>query len=171
MSLNDATLRQAISTVVDPHTGQDFVASKGKKGILSNIMDIRSINIVEAIFKPSFISYFTVLQLVIITCLISMILYFWLSTHLISMYSGFINTIHGKMKYILVLIIGLLIAADIGTSSVTIGNYAVLLSAFSALGILLKLYDINPLPLLFSMILGDKVIWLCLQYYTIHFGG
>ena len=139
--------------------------------ILSNIMDIRSINIVEAIFKPSFIPYLNVLQLVIITCLISMILYFWLSTHLISVYSGFINTIHGKMKYILLLIIALLIAADIGTSSVTISNYAILLSVFSALGILLKLYDINPLPLLFSMILGDKVIWLCLQYYTIHFGG
>ena len=33
MSLNDATLRQAISTVVDPHTGQDFVASKALKAL------------------------------------------------------------------------------------------------------------------------------------------
>ena len=33
MSLNDATLRQAISTVVDPHTGQDFVTSKALKAL------------------------------------------------------------------------------------------------------------------------------------------
>jgi ATP-binding protein involved in chromosome partitioning len=33
MSLNDAALRQAISTVVDPHTGQDFVASKALKAL------------------------------------------------------------------------------------------------------------------------------------------
>ena len=33
MSLNDATLREAISTVVDPHTGQNFVASKALKAL------------------------------------------------------------------------------------------------------------------------------------------
>jgi ATP-binding protein involved in chromosome partitioning len=33
MSLNDAALRQAICTVVDPHTGQDFVASKALKAL------------------------------------------------------------------------------------------------------------------------------------------
>jgi ATP-binding protein involved in chromosome partitioning len=33
MSLNDAALRQAISTVLDPHTGQDFVASKALKAL------------------------------------------------------------------------------------------------------------------------------------------
>ena len=40
MSLNDATLRQAISTVVDPHTGQDFVASKALKSLRINGADV-----------------------------------------------------------------------------------------------------------------------------------
>ena len=40
MSLNDATLRQAISTVVDPHTGQDFVANKALKALRINGADV-----------------------------------------------------------------------------------------------------------------------------------
>ena len=40
MSLNDAILREAISTVVDPHTGQDFVASKALKSLRINGADV-----------------------------------------------------------------------------------------------------------------------------------
>ncbi|NBY04724.1 MAG: iron-sulfur cluster carrier protein ApbC [Betaproteobacteria bacterium] len=40
MSLNDAALRQAISTVVDPHTGQDFVASKALKALRTEGQDV-----------------------------------------------------------------------------------------------------------------------------------
>ena len=40
MSLNDAALRQAISTVVDPHTGQDFVASKALKALRIDGQDV-----------------------------------------------------------------------------------------------------------------------------------
>ena len=40
MSLNDATLREAISTVVDPHTGQDFVASKALKSLRISGADV-----------------------------------------------------------------------------------------------------------------------------------
>ncbi len=40
MSLNDAALRQAIGTVVDPHTGQDFVASKALKAVRIEGQDV-----------------------------------------------------------------------------------------------------------------------------------
>ena len=40
MSLNDAALRQAISTVVDPHTGQDFVTSKALKALRIDGQDV-----------------------------------------------------------------------------------------------------------------------------------
>ena len=40
MSLNDAALRQAISAVVDPHTGQDFVASKALKALRIDGQDV-----------------------------------------------------------------------------------------------------------------------------------
>jgi ATP-binding protein involved in chromosome partitioning len=40
MSLNDAALRQAISTVVDPHSGQNFVASKALKAVRIEGQDV-----------------------------------------------------------------------------------------------------------------------------------
>jgi len=40
MSLNDAALRQAISTVVDPHSGQNLVASKALKALRIEGQDV-----------------------------------------------------------------------------------------------------------------------------------
>lgn len=137
--------------------------------IFSNIMDIRSINIIEAIFKTSFVTGLSVLQLVVLTCLLCMLIYFWLSTHLIDYYVSFVNKLHGKMKYILLAIIAFLIVIDISTAEIALHNYVILLSFFSLIGIVLKLYGINPLPLLFAMILGDKMVWVYMQFLTIHF--
>lgn len=137
--------------------------------IFSNIMDIRSVTITEAIWADSFIPGLAVIDLVVLSVAVSMVLYFWLSTHLIDFYSKFIDMIHTKMKIIMFVIISLLIMIDLSSADITAINYILLLTGFTVFGLVLKKLSINALPFLFSVILGDKIIWLYIQYYMINF--
>lgn len=137
--------------------------------IFSNVMDIRSVNIVEAIWQPSFVSILSVLDLTMISLSVCMIIYFWLSTHLINFYVNVIELVHSKLKFIMIAIITALIALDVSTADITVSNYIMLLSFFTLFGIALKKFKINSLPMLFAIILGDKIIWLYTQFYMINF--
>lgn len=137
--------------------------------LFSNLMDIRSIEITEKIFQTSIVPEFNIIQLVLLCSALSLSIYFWLSTHLIWLYTKFIESMHNKMKYIMFLIVGALVSLDIHNSDVTIYNYVTLLSVFSLMGFVLKKYKISPMPFLFSLILGDKIVWLYIQFFKINF--
>jgi len=137
--------------------------------IMSNLADIKSLFLPSAIFSNSFIGSLTILDITVISLVASLFIYYYLSTHLIDLYARFIISIHSKMQFILIGIIGLLIGIDLYTAETTIVSYLTLLGFFTMLGTILKLKNISPLPLLFTIILGDRLIWLYLQAYKIYF--
>lgn len=137
--------------------------------MMSNLADIRSIFLPNAIFESSFINGLTVLDLTVIAVFGSLIIYYILSTHLIDLYVKFVLSLHHKMQVVLLGIVGVLILADLYTSETTVIQYFLLLIFFTALGLWLKKKMINPIPLLFAMILGDRLIWLYIQGYKLYF--
>ena len=137
--------------------------------IMSNIMDLKGITIYEAILGNSFIQGLNVISLTAIALTIALFIFYILSTHLIDWYSKFIVAIHYRLKLVLILVVASLIAIDIYSNEITIGIYLILLSCFTALGIILKKYQVNPLPFLFAAILGDKLIWLYIQFFRTYF--
>ena len=138
--------------------------------IMSNLMDIQSIDIQYAILEPSTIfPSLNVIQVTMIALVICLMVYRVLSTHLINWYVAFIDELHNKTKYILIAIVSALIAVDLYTSEITVEHYLLLLAFFTAIGFVLKKYKVNPIVLLFSIILSDKLIWLYIQSYNINF--
>jgi TctA family transporter len=137
--------------------------------LFSNIMDIKSITLIDKILQPSFIPELDIIQLVLICCAVSMVIYFWLSTHLIWLYTRFITALHHRLKYIMMVFLSILVAMDISTADITAYNYIILLLLFSLFGFVLKKNKLSPLPFLFAIILGDRLIWLYTQYYIINF--
>ena len=137
--------------------------------IMSNIADIKSLFLPTGIFADSFIKSFTVLDITIISVIVSLFIYYFLSTRLIDWYAKLVVGLHSKMKFILLGVVALLIGIDLYTAETTVVSYLILLTFFTILGIVLKLRNVSPLPLLFTVILGDKLIWLYLQAYNIYF--
>ena len=137
--------------------------------IMSNIADIKSLYLPNAIFAGSFLQSFSVLDITIMSLMVSLFIYYYLSTHLIDLYARFVVTLHSRIKYILITVIALLIGIDLYTAETTLVSYLILLTFFTILGIVLKLKNVSPLPLLFTIILGDKLIWLYIQAYNIYF--
>lgn len=137
--------------------------------IMSNIADIKSLYLPNAIFAGSFFQSFSVLDITIMSLIVSLFIYYYLSTHLIDLYARFVVTLHSRIKYILIAVIALLIGIDLYTAETTLVLYLILLTFFTILGIVLKLKNVSPLPLLFTIILGDKLIWLYIQAYNIYF--
>jgi hypothetical protein len=103
--------------------------------------------------------------LVVFGCLA---LFYILSTNLINWYSAFIVSIHHKMKLVLLIILSALIALDISSNEITWIEYVSLLSVLTAFGFLLKKHNVSPLPFLFAAILGNKLVWLYIQFFAIN---
>ena len=136
--------------------------------LMSNIVDLKGMTIFDEIFEPSVIDGLRVIDASMLILLVCLGIYYVLSTHLIDWYAKLIVSIHHRMKVILFVILGSLIAVDLWTSELTLFSYFALLGAFTALGFLLKYKNVSPLPFIFATILGDKLIWLYIQAYNIY---
>jgi TctA family transporter len=137
--------------------------------LMSNLSDIRSFFIPDVIWNSSFVTGMSVLDLVCVTVSVCLIVYYFLSTRLIDFYANLVLQLHHRMKFVLVAIVSVLVAVDLFSAEIDALHYLLLLAGFAALGIWLKFKEINPIPLLFSIVLGDKLIWLYLQIYNIYF--
>lgn len=137
--------------------------------LMSNIVDLKGMTIFDEIFMPSVIDGLRVIDAAMILLLACLAIYYVLSTHLIDWYAKLIVSIHHRMKVILFVILGSLIAVDLWASELSIVAYFAMLAAFTVLGFLLKYREVSPLPFLFATILGDKLIWLYIQAYNIYF--
>jgi hypothetical protein len=128
---------------------------------------MRGITITEWLLEPTGfgLSVVDTALLVVLGCLV---LYYFLSTHLIDVYTKLIITLHHKMKLILLIILSALIALDVASNEITLVEYASLLAVFTAFGFVLKRYQVSPLPFLFAAILGNKLVWLYIQYFAIN---
>jgi TctA family transporter len=110
-----------------------------------------------------------VLDITAIVLLLALVVYYFLSTHLINWYVDLVVALHHRMKFILFAVVGVLIAADLYASETTTVQYFSLLGLFTLLGLYLKKKNVSPIPLLFAIILGDKLIWLYVQSYKLYF--
>ena len=138
--------------------------------IMSNLMDMKSVDINYAILEQSYLfPSLTVIEVAMIALVLCLLIYYALSTNLINWYVSIMDGLHNKAKYVLIAIVSALIFVDLYSSEITVGNYLMLLSFFTAIGFVLKRYNVNPIVLLFSIILSDKLIWLYIQMYNIYF--
>lgn len=136
--------------------------------LMSNIMDVQSLNIVHAILEPGVFGI-PVLDVVIGTSLVVMLIYFWLSTHLIDFYAGLVQRLHHHMRWLVALLLVAMVGVDLQFAQVGLIKYFILLSGFTAFGFLLKQFRISAIPFLFALILADKIIWLSIQAAAIYF--
>ena len=138
--------------------------------IMSNLMDIKSIDLPTEIMEMSTaLPNFTIIEVVLACLTVALTIYYVLSTHLIDWYVGIIRVLHHKIKLLLIVIITLLIGVDLYSSEITWDRYLTLLALFTGIGYILRKYNVNPIVLLFSIILSDKLIWLYIQMFKINF--
>ena len=136
--------------------------------LMSNIMDVQSLDIVSAIQETGMFGW-TIFDLVIAISLCVMVIYFWLSTHLIDFYAGLVQRLHHHMRWVVALILLALIAVDLQYAEIGLGRYLMLLASFTVLGFWLRKIKVSAIPFLFAIILADKIIWLGVQASTIYF--
>lgn len=137
--------------------------------IMSNLADLKSLFLPSAIFENSFVGTLTVLDITAISLMFSLFVYYFLSTHLIDFYARLIVNLHSRMKFVMIGIVAALIGIDLYTAETTVVSYLILLVFFTTIGLILKFKNVSPLPLLFTIILGDKLVWLYLQAYKLYF--
>lgn len=136
--------------------------------LMSNIMDVQSLDIVSVIQETGMFGW-TIFDLVIAISLCVMVIYFWLSTHLIDFYAGLVQRLHHHMRWVVALILLALIAVDLQYAEIGLGRYLMLLASFTVLGFWLRKIKVSAIPFLFAIILADKIIWLGIQASTIYF--
>ena len=137
--------------------------------IMSNLADLKSLFLPSAIFENSFAGSLTVLDITTISLLASLVIYYFLSTRLIDFYARLIISLHSRIQIVLIGVIAVLVAADLYTAETDVVSYLTLLVFFTTIGLILKFKQISALPLLFTIILGDRLIWLYLQAYKLYF--
>lgn len=138
--------------------------------IVSNIMDIQLIDIIKFSSTSSkLIPGFTVFDSIIALGLLTVIFYYVLSIRFINFYTAVIRVAHSKLKFILLIIVGLMIYLDISIQEISLFNYFSLLIGYLAIGLIMKKYRINPMPFIFVYLLGDILIWSTMQFYLIYF--
>ena len=131
-------------------------------------MDVQSLDIVNAILEPVVLGL-TVFDIVIATSLFAMVIYFWLSTHLIDLYTRLVQKLHHRMPWIVGLLLLSLVALDLQYAEIGLFRYSVLLLVLTLFGFALRRLKVNAIPFLFSVILADRIIWLGIQYINIYF--
>lgn len=136
--------------------------------IMNGIMDLKGDLITEVLHNQSIISSLSVIDFICVSLFIIMALYYLLSTSLIDFYVKLIVLLHKKIKLILICILTGLIYLDLQTAEITVLNYFILLGIFTFIGFLIKSCKVSPVPLLFAVLLGNKVIWNFIQLKGIY---
>ena len=137
--------------------------------IMSGIMDLHGIDILEELFESSSVfENLSVIDVSVLAILFAVSLYYLLSTTLINFYVKLIVILHERIKAVLVLIVAGLIALDIQNAEITIPHYFVLLTFFTLLGYIMKRLKVSAMPMMFTILLGDKLVWSGVQLLKIY---
>lgn len=137
--------------------------------LMSGIMDMHGLIMSEAIMQPTHMFGMTVIDLLTVILLFVTVLYYLLSTRLIDYYVKLMSILHGRIKIILITLVTFLIYVDLLTAEITILHYFTLLGLFSIIGIILKRFHISAIPMMFSILLGDRLVWAFIQFTKIYF--
>lgn len=136
--------------------------------IFSNIMDQKTIWLPEYIFGGSLIPGLRVIDTVILLLLAGTAIFYWLSVRGLKFYAKLISLVN-RTPLILIALMVVMALLDIWQGEIPIIKYLGLLTVFTVFGFVLKRYHVNPIPFIFCMILGDKIVWLAIQSYLIYF--
>jgi putative tricarboxylic transport membrane protein len=98
-----------------------------------------------------------------LACVLLAVIYYFLSTSLLDVYARALLFLQSRFRFILLLLIAGLGLIDFYYSELGALKYVCLFLFFSAIGYALDKKNIDPIPMLFAFILGDKVIWTALQ--------
>ena len=138
--------------------------------IISNVMDIKNIDIVEFAAQSSqFFPDLSVFDVLMIVSAAATIFYFLLSTHFIDTYVSIVKRLYGRSRWLLAVLVIAMILADMYFNETTVVIYMALLIFFTSVGMTIKYFKANPILLIFGVMFGDKLIWSVLQFYSIHF--
>lgn len=137
--------------------------------IMSGIMDLHGIDVLEALFESSSVyESLSVIDVSVLAVLFAASVYYLLSTTLINFYVKLIVVLHERIKLVLVMIVAGLIALDIQNAEITIPHYFVLLGFFTVLGYAMKKLKVSAMPMMFTILLGDKLVWSGVQLIKIY---
>jgi len=137
--------------------------------IMSGIMDLHGIDVLEALFESSSVfEDITVIDISVLAVLFAVSIYYLLSTTLINFYVKLIVILHERIKIVLVLILAGLIALDIQNAEITIPHYFILLGFFTLLGYAMKKLKVSAMPMMFTILLGDKLVWSGVQLLKLY---
>jgi putative tricarboxylic transport membrane protein len=109
------------------------------------------------------------LDQLIITIMLCSVVYYVLATNFIKFYVSVIEFFHKKISLVLITLIISMCVVDIVTSGVNAMTYVLFTIVFSLTGLLLHKFMINPIPFLFGIIVGDRLVWSVLQTSKIYF--
>lgn len=136
--------------------------------LLSAALSVNNIEINHAIWNIGSLGI-SLLNEVLIAIVASSLIYYFLSVNFIGLYVKIMELFHRRGMLLLSSLIVLMCAVDIYTSYSDISEYLVLTGFFTAIGLALSKLKANPLPFLFAMIIGDRLIWSYIQLYRIYF--
>jgi putative tricarboxylic transport membrane protein len=136
--------------------------------LILNAMEIKLLEINQLIWETGTWGLAIIDQVLLAIIATSVACYF-LSTNFLKFYSKVIEFFNQHNAWVIIpLVVGLCLI-DIQASNVNPINYAILIMLFSGVGLMLKKYNINPIPLVFCLIIGDKIVWSFVQVFIIYF--
>lgn len=137
--------------------------------IFSNIMDLKLINIPEIVLSHSSLFGVSIVAGICFCLLLITIIYYFLSINFIDKYIKFVSLLHKKMKLIMLAIVGAMVLVDMYVSEIAYFNYLLLLVGFSLFGLALEKLKVSAIPFMFAILLGDKLVWVYIQFFKINF--
>jgi TctA family transporter len=138
--------------------------------IVSNIMDIKVVNVIElAKSSSTVLPGVSVLDSIIILALVTVVFYYLLSLRFINFYTSMVKLAHSQLKIILLMLVLGMIYLDVSIQEISWISYLSLLLGYTIIGFIMKRYNINAMPFIFIYLLGDVIIWTTMQVYLIHF--
>jgi TctA family transporter len=95
-------------------------------------------------------------------------MFFYFSQRFLNFYIKLVELTHTKLLVVYFGIVAFLIYFDVTTSAVNIPTYFLMLSILTIFGFWLKKKEINPLPFLLGLLLGDSILWTYYHVATIY---
>jgi TctA family transporter len=126
--------------------------------MVGNALNLKLLEI-PSVFRDQVLFGISLGWVAIFIGLLFSLVFFYLSQRFLPLYIKFLDLMHGKLFLVYVAVTMFLIYFDVTTNTVNISAYLVMMVSLSIIGIWLKKTDINPLPLLLGLLLGDSILW------------
>jgi len=126
--------------------------------MVSNAFSLKLLEI-PAVFRQEALFGISLGWVTIFIGLIFSTVFFYLSQRFLSLYVKFLELVHGKLLWAYACITGFLIYFDMSINPINISTYLIIMIVMTVVGVWLKKKDINPLPFLLGLLLGDSILW------------